>query len=59
LVRSFLQRRETLDLHARTELARTIAATIRTRIATADTATENELFLERVAAAYRARFTGI
>lgn len=61
LLRSFLERRATLDPTARRDLAAQVAATIRPRVAHAERAPwpgGDEAFLEAVAVAYRNRFGG-
>src|SRR5207253_1310878 len=58
LVRSFLQRRATLDPAARASLAAQLAGRLRTRVGGQDALDQpDEIFLEALAQSYRSRFS--
>jgi hypothetical protein len=56
VIRSFLARRSTLDLPARSRLAAQLASTLRGRIGSLPQGFDDELTLEAVAQSYRQRF---
>ena len=55
LVRSFLQRRESLGADARRQIASEVCAVVRPIVRTSDPTMPNEVLLERVAMAYQSR----